>query len=101
MNSNLCPNLNQFAASTAQAFLQEIDSITPDEPLYKVERRQMLAGMVQDELECFCEECMALEAIAAIVNEPDWSPRDPSSTEKFKVACDRYREARKKRQVQK
>lgn len=95
----ICPNLHQFAADTVKAFLDEIGhiSFTAEEPLYKVERRQMLAGMVQDDLNCYCEECMAVEAIAAIVADHSWSPRDPACVEQFMAARHRHLEAVKKR----
>ena len=80
-----------------ESFLDEITHLQFDEPLYKVERRQMLAAMVQDDLDCYCEECMAMEAIAAIVGDHSWSPRDRASMEKFTAARNRHFEAVKKR----
>lgn len=93
----VCPKLGQFAAGTVAAFFREISVIDPREKLYKVELRQMLAAHVQDEQDCYCEECMEVEALAAIVKNPAWSPSDPDSRAQFTAACDRYRAARKKR----
>src|SRR5690349_21676990 len=98
MSNNLvCPNLGQFAAGTVKAFLDEIAPLEYEEPLYKMERRQMLAGMVQEELDCYCEECMAVEAIAAIVGDFGWSPCSRASIEQFTAARTRHFDAVKKR----
>lgn len=93
----ICPNLDQFAAGTVKAFLDEIANMQFEEPLYKVERRQMLAGMVQDDVNCYCEECMAVEAIAAIVGDLSWSPRDRDNMEQLTAARLEHSKAVRKR----
>jgi hypothetical protein len=71
-----------------RTFLEELGTVpfTEDEPLYRIDRRLLLAAMVLAEVRDDDLEGMALRSLAEVTREQCLSPTDPEVVGRFIAA---------------